>query len=261
MRPNLRIAPAMLRQNSRRAPVIGRWNAIERNTFCLASNASQWTQFFSTIPKPPNEQAKPNVYKQLVREAFNVPNTLTLTRLVLTPGLAYLIWIDQYELAIVSCFFTGILDWLDGYFARKWNQFTVLGSFLDPLADKVFVGALLGTLTVKGLFPWQLATLVIGRDVALLGGSFIYRGLTKPKDVEFFATTGQGVIEVKPTFISKVNTVLQMSVLGFALTKAAYGYPTPELFSGMCWIVAGSTIGSGLSYVNLAALRNRGKSF
>lgn len=218
------------------------------------------TILFSTNAKrPENGPPKPNVYKQLLNESLNVPNSLTLARLFSTPGLAYLIWIDKYELAIVACFFTGILDWLDGYLARKWNQFTVLGSFLDPLADKVFVGALLGTLTVKGLFPWQLAALVIGRDVALLGGSFIYRAITKPPEVEFFATTGQGVIEVKPTFISKVNTVLQMSIMGFALTKAAYGYPTPELFNGMCWIVAGTTVGSGFSYMDLTALRNRGK--
>jgi cardiolipin synthase len=160
-------------------------------------------------------------------------------------------------MAIVFCFFSGILDWVDGYLARKWNQHTVLGSFLDPLADKVFVGTLLGTLTIKGLFPMPLAVLVIGRDVALLGGAFIYRYFTKPADVDFFATTGKGVIEVKPTAISRMNTVLQMSVMGFALTKAAYGVPSPDVFNGMCWIVGGTTLLSGLAYADLSALRSK----
>ena len=197
------------------------------------------------------------VWKQLLRESWNVPNALTFTRLFATPGLAYLIWTDRFELSIVACFFTGLLDWLDGYLARKWNQRTVLGSFIDPLADKVFVGTLIGTLTAKGLFPLPLAVLIIGRDVALLGGSFIYRAYTKPKDVNFFATSGPGVIEVKPTMMSRANTVMQMSVMGFALTKAAYGTPSPELFNGMCWTVGATTLLSGLSYADLTALRQK----
>lgn len=228
------------------------------------------TRWMSTVPpssspqSPVNDKEKkqePTVvwWRQLVRESMNIPNALTFTRLLTTPGLAYLIWIDQFELAIVACFFTGILDWFDGYLARKWNQHTVLGSFLDPLADKVFVGALLGTLTAKGLFPLPLATLVIGRDVALLGGAFIYRALTKPSNVAFFATTGEGVIEVKPTTLSKVNTVLQMSVMGFALTKAAYGVPNSEVFTGMCWIVGATTLLSGVDYANMQALRQKSR--
>ena len=146
---------------------------------------------------------------------------------------------------------------MDGYLARKWNQRTVLGSFLDPLADKVFVGVLIGTLTAKELFPFPLAALIIGRDVTLLGGSFIYRYLTKPSNVRFFATTGEGVIEVKPTLVSRVNTVLQMSIMGFSLTKAAFGFPDLPLFQNMCYLVAGTTIASGFSYLDLSALRTR----
>jgi len=229
---------------------------------CLGTRCFSTTSPGSSSTPPSKEDEKLQeapVWKQLMRESMNIPNALTFTRLLTTPGLAYLIWIDKFELAIVACFFTGVLDYFDGYFARKWKQHTVLGSFLDPLADKVFVGALFGTLTAKGLFPLPLAALVIGRDVALLGGSFIYRGLTKPKDVPFFATTGKGVIEVKPTLLSKVNTVLQMSVMGFALTKAAYGIPNAEVFNAMCWVVGGTTLMSGLDYANMQALRQKGR--
>lgn len=202
-----------------------------------------------------NQPRHQSNWQERVRESVNVPNTLTVIRLVSTPGLAYLIWTDQYVFAIGACFASGILDWFDGYLARKWNQYTVLGSYLDPLADKVFIGALLGTLTLKGLFPVPLAALVIGRDAALLGGSFLYRYLTKPSDVRFFATTGEGVMEVKPTTASKVNTVLQMSIMGFALTKAAFGVPDQPSFDAMCWVVGGTTVLSGLSYINLHAFR------
>jgi cardiolipin synthase len=220
---------------------------------CLSNDAKLKTQELGTAKKV-------STYEQLLREASTIPNILTMTRLVSTPGLAYLIWIDEFKLAIVFCFFSGILDWFDGYLARAWNQHTVLGSFLDPLADKLFVGTLLGTLTIKGLFPTPLAVLVIGRDVVLLSGAFIYRYFTKPPDADFFATTGQGVIEAKPTTISKVNTVLQMSVMGFALTKAAYGVPSPIVFDGMCWLVGGTTLLSGLAYADLSALKTKAGS-
>ena len=198
------------------------------------------------------------VARQLLKEAQTIPNILSFTRLFSTPGLGYLIYSEQYPAAIVCCFFSGILDWLDGYLARKWNQHTVLGSFIDPLADKVFVGVLVGTLTIKQEFPVELALLMVGRDVVLLSGSFVFRYMTKPSNEPFFSTTDQGSIEVKPTMSSRMNTVLQMSLIGFTLTKAAgLGFPTPTVFDGMCWIVGGTTIVSGLSYLDLAALRNR----
>ncbi|KAH9259937.1 hypothetical protein BASA82_000204 [Batrachochytrium salamandrivorans] len=218
---------------------------------------------FTTLPPSPqneNDGLSPNrrVFNQLLKESKTVPNILSYIRLFSTPGLGYLIYTDQFPAAIVCCFFTGILDWLDGYLARKWNQQTVLGSFIDPLADKVFIGVLIGTLTYKSLFPLPLAVLILGRDIGLLGGSFLYRGLTKPKGAAFFATTGTGVIEVKPTLASRVNTVLQMSLIGFALTKSAgLGFPDQQVFENMCWIVGGTTVLSGLSYLDLKSLRNK----
>ena len=80
----------------------------------------------------------------------------------------------------------GFLDWLDGYLARRLNQQTIFGSFLDPLADKVFVGTTLFALCLKDHVPWQLGVLIIGRDVLLVGGSFIQRYRTRPEGVGRF---------------------------------------------------------------------------
>lgn len=194
------------------------------------------------------------------RSALNLPNALTMTRLVATPGLCYLIYTDRYVEAIGGCFLAGVLDYFDGYFARRWNQRTVLGSFIDPLADKVFVGMIVGTLVYKAQFPSALFALIIGRDAALLGGSFAYRYMTKPPGVDFFATEGRGTIHVEPTAISRYNTVLQMSLLGFSLTRAAWGIPPDPVFTGMCWVVAGTTFASGVSYLDLKALRSGGSA-
>lgn len=189
-------------------------------------------------------------------EGMNVPNALTLTRLAATPYLAHLILTDRVEVAVVGCFFAGILDYLDGYLARRWNQRTVVGAFLDPLADKVFIGCVVGALAWKGHFPPELLALIVARDVALLAGSFAVRAATKPDGQKFFEVRGEGVMEVRPTAISRANTVLQMSLMGFSMTKAtALAFPPPELFSAMCWVVAATTVASAASYADLSALR------
>lgn len=68
-----------------------------------------------------------------------------------------------------------LTDWLDGYMARRLNHTSRLGSYLDPLADKMFIAAVVGTLGWQQLLPTWLALLVVGRDVALVGGMCWYR--------------------------------------------------------------------------------------
>jgi cardiolipin synthase len=188
---------------------------------------------------------------------LNVPNALTMIRIAATPGLAYLILTDQYRLAIVGCFLAGILDYFDSKLARDWNQRTVLGSFLDPLADKVFIGTLLMALTFKQHFPYQLTALIVGRDAVLLAGSFVYRYATMPAGAKFFATSGAGVLHVTPSDLSKINTVLQMSVMGFSLMRAAeLGFPPDTMFTSLCWLTALTTVGSGAGYLSMKNLKN-----
>jgi cardiolipin synthase len=205
-----------------------------------------------------NNNNKGIVYSRLKWwwDSMNLPNSLTIARIVFTPYLAWLIIVDnRIDLAIVGCFFTGILDYFDGYFAKNWNMKTVLGSFLDPLADKIFIGTMIISLTYKGIFPYELALVIIGRDALLLSGSFIYRYFTKPKDVEFFAVEGEGVIEAKPTQLSRINTVLQMSAFGFAMTNSAWGLPSQEYLPYFYYLVATTTIGSGFQYLSLGSLQ------
>ena len=75
----------------------------------------------------------------------------------------------------MSCLISGFLDWLDGYIAKTFNQKTVLGAFLDPLADKIFIGSVTIGLTMKGLFPVPLAMIMIGRDVFFVAALFAIR--------------------------------------------------------------------------------------
>lgn len=187
--------------------------------------------------------------KEFWDDALNIPNALTMTRIIATPGICWLIASDHYVPAIVTFWFAGFFDWVDGYLARKWNQMSVFGSFLDPLADKLFVGATLVTLTAKGIIPLWLGGLILGRDAGLLLGSFYVRYRTKPEGVGFFDMgSGSGVEAVEASMISKWNTLFQFGLLWFSMTHVAFNIPPVELMPAI-WAISGiSTFASGYDY-------------
>jgi len=160
-------------------------------------------------------------------------------------------------LAIGAFWVAGFFDWLDGYLARKWNQKSILGSFLDPLADKIFVAGTMITLTASGLIPLPLGGIIIGRDVLLVGGSFIVRAITKPTDAGFFEMGDQaGVVAVEASSISKWNTLFQFGLVWFTMTHAAWNLPPAEVMPVIWAISGGSTIASGYDYYSRGNWQN-----
>ena len=189
-------------------------------------------------------------WKPIWDELHTIPNAITLSRLAATPFLAYLIVDQQYKLAFGGLVVFGFSDWLDGYIARNYNQTSVLGTFLDPFADKVrfqnvlnqnanrrarAMQVLIATLAFvegwNGLLPWPLVALIVGRDLGLIIGGFVVRAKTKPSGVPFFDTRQASALQVisfylharrltslwpptqiKPSTLSKVNTLLQVNV-------------------------------------------------
>ena len=122
----------------------------------------------------------------------------------------------------------GVSDWLDGFIARTFHQESIVGSFLDPFADKLLIGSLSLSTMWTGLLPLPLAALILGRDGMLIGGTFYHRLKTKDESLGFFDTSDSEAFQVEPTVLSKVNTALQLSVFGLALTNAAWQMP-PDL--------------------------------
>lgn len=119
----------------------------------------------------------------------------------------------------------GVSDWLDGFIARTFHQESIIGSFLDPFADKLLIGTLSLSMMWTGLLPLPLAALILGRDGMLIGGTFYHRLKTKDESSGFFDTSDSGAFQVKPSILSKVNTALQLSTFGLALTNAAWQMP------------------------------------
>ncbi len=99
---------------------------------------------------------------------FTIPNILSFVRLALVPVFLVLVIMGEDVLALVVLVVSSATDFLDGLLARRLDQVTRLGQLLDPAADRLFIFATLIGLAVRGIVPWWLVTIVVGRDVLLL---------------------------------------------------------------------------------------------
>lgn len=114
---------------------------------------------------------------------LTVPNVLSVVRLLFIPLFLYLLLGPQADgWALVVLLASGATDWLDGKLARALDQSSRLGALLDPLVDRLSVVATLLAFVVRGIIPWWLAVILIGRDLLLAGTMFVYRrrGLPPP---------------------------------------------------------------------------------
>jgi cardiolipin synthase (CMP-forming) len=186
---------------------------------------------------------------------LTVPNALTVTRMALAPVVGWLIATGRFEAALYTAAGAGALDAVDGWVARTFAQTSVIGSYLDPLADKLLITCAMVGLVAAGsggvvFVPLWLAALVVGRDALLVAGGLALRAKTKPAGVPFFSTSHSGALAVDPTPVSKANTALQLGLVCAGLTSAAWGVPAPGglALDALGGAVAATTVVSGIGY-------------
>ncbi|XP_047338256.1 cardiolipin synthase (CMP-forming), mitochondrial [Impatiens glandulifera] len=189
----------------------------------------------------------------LVENFVNLPNLVSMSRLVSGPFIGWMILHDMYFPAFSALVISGSTDWLDGYLARKMGINSVVGSYLDPLADKVLIGCVALAMVDKGLLHPGLVGIVIMRDFGLVGGAIYQRasslGWKWKSWLEFFDIDGTHRLKVEPLFISKVNTVFQLALVGMALLQPEYGtVETQTYVTYLSWLVAATTAGSTAAY-------------
>ncbi|CEG73974.1 Putative CDP-diacylglycerol-glycerol-3-phosphate 3-phosphatidyltransferase [Rhizopus microsporus] len=191
------------------------------------------------------------IKKELRENIYTIPNLLTFGRLLAAPYIGYLILERDYNMALGLFALAGFTDMLDGYIARKYNMRTLLGTIIDPAADKALMTVMTVTLTMEGVIPLPLATVILGRDLGLVISAFYYRyiSLPEPKTIARYFDGSIPSAEVKPTQISKVNTALQLLLMGCSLTTVTVNVPSAEAMTALQWIVGGTTVWSGASYL------------
>jgi cardiolipin synthase len=103
-----------------------------------------------------------------IRQQFlTVPNLLSMLRLALVPVFLYFLINERFVLAICTLALASLTDYLDGYFARKWNQITRLGQLLDPAADRLYIFSTLVGLAYVGQIPVWIVAVIFARDAVL----------------------------------------------------------------------------------------------
>lgn len=251
----------------------------------------------TTTASAMNQHAAGAILKQLT----SIPNILTLSRIAATPYLSYLLIIhhqtkqtsndaiagidtssataaaetiathiapSSIPIYALSLFLLmGFTDFLDGFIARKFpSTATVLGTYLDPFADKVFISALSLTLWYTETLPGMIVGLWIARDVGILVCVYYLVKQETLKKIGSGSTDNVAVMDprntplkVEASMLSKINTTLQIGLIALGIAGEV---PTvnidADLMTSLCWLTAGTTVGSTIGYFGGSAFKKSG---
>lgn len=166
---------------------------------------------------------------------MNVPNFITMFRILMVPLVVIFLMEGKPQYAFLVFIIAGISDGLDGFIARAFKQKTVLGAYLDPIADKLLLNTSFVALAIFGVLPGWLAVLVVSRDVIILGGI----GILLLNGREF---------AIRPSIYSKTTTLVQLATICYFL---GYDYLGNHLFIQIYLIYLSTffTLLSGLHYI------------
>jgi cardiolipin synthase (CMP-forming) len=144
-----------------------------------------------------------------MKVVWNVPNVLTVLRVLAAPVLAYFLMRGHYDYALYTFVLAAITDALDGFIARHFHQYTEFGAALDPLADKLITLTCLLILTFQGLVPLWLTLAMVVRDSVIVAGAFAYHHLF-------------GEIDIHPTWLGKLHTLMAFSLFILVMAHQAH---------------------------------------
>lgn len=165
-----------------------------------------------------------------------LPNLISMGRLLAVPVAVWLILTDRLTGAFWLFIAAGLSDGVDGYLARRYDLRTVIGGYLDAIADKALLVSVYVTLGAQGYLPPWLVILVVFRDLLIVGGAILYR-------------LSGGTLTIRPLMISKINTGLQIALIGVVLAELGLGLAYPQLTSVLTDVVGATTLLSGAIYV------------
>lgn len=166
----------------------------------------------------------------------NLPNFISLGRLLTVPVIIWLILSNHWFYAFVVFLAAGVSDILDGLFARLLQDQTTIGRYLDPIADKILLGGVIITLGFLGKIPSWLAILIVFRDFLILGGALLILVMNRP-------------VEIEPIMISKVNTLLTIGFVTYLLWAEAIYQSWPQITDMWYILITVTTVLSGLAYI------------
>jgi cardiolipin synthase len=166
----------------------------------------------------------------------HLPNLICLARIALIWPVLRALQDGDYGVAVALFTLASVSDGLDGYLAKRFNWTSEVGKWLDPLADKLLLVSVFIVATWIGLVPPWLAAAAIARDVLITLGAIVFHFWFGP-------------LRGRPTVISKINTLTQLSYLLAVMIQAATGLAPVEMLSAMAVLVFVTTVLSGADYI------------
>ncbi|KAH9927003.1 CDP-alcohol phosphatidyltransferase-domain-containing protein [Fomitopsis serialis] len=235
-------------------PTLSRGRALYRASGWSARPFLSCFSVFSPLKANEDQKGPAQKFKALatLREnIYTIPNILTVSRILACPVLGWAIVHDNFHFATALLVYAGLTDTVDGYIARRYKMTSVLGTVLDPAADKTLMTTLTLTLAYKGMIPLPLAAVIFGRDVLLSLAAFYirYTSLPHPKTFTRYWDMSIPSAEVHPTRISKINTLLQLSLMALTTVSPVLPVDLGPTLQAFQWVVATTTIWSGASYL------------
>jgi cardiolipin synthase len=165
----------------------------------------------------------------------NIPNSLTLARIVLVPLVVWLIIDQELTAAFLLFLLAGFSDAADGYIAKRYGWRSELGAYLDPIADKALLVSIYVTLGLAGHLPVWLVIAVVSRDILIVGAVVLSWMLSRP-------------LTMHPLLISKVNTFAQIVLAGLVLAELGLGLGLEPVVKVLIWVTGALTILSAAAY-------------
>jgi len=181
----------------------------------------------------------------LKNQFWTAPNQLTLLRLIFIPFVITNVLDGNWHWALALLILAGLSDALDGWLARVLDQRTLLGQYLDPIADKLLLSSLFLVLAIAHKIPWKYTVLVLSRDVCILATA-----------MSLYATVG--FRDFRPSIFGKINTVCQIGAVFFVVLAQVVVKPAVIVLErAFLYATFGFTLLSGIHYILLTGHRLR----
>ncbi|CAN7467449.1 CDP-alcohol phosphatidyltransferase family protein [Mesorhizobium amorphae] len=167
---------------------------------------------------------------------MTIPNMITIMRFVLVPAVVLAMLQAHWGWAFAGFLVAGISDGVDGFIARRYNQHSELGAYLDPMADKVLLVSVFVVMGFIGELPLWLVVTMVSRDALIICAVLLSTVMAHP-------------VEMKPLFVSKANTAVQIVLAAVVLGELAFDFHLDPLRPALILLSGVLTVASAAAYL------------
>ncbi|CAN7618762.1 CDP-alcohol phosphatidyltransferase family protein [Mesorhizobium sp. LjRoot246] len=167
---------------------------------------------------------------------MTIPNLITILRLVLVPAVVLAMLQARWDWAFAGFLVAGISDAVDGFIARRFKRQSRLGAYLDPVADKLLLVSVFVVMGFNGQLPLWLVVTMVSRDALIVCAVVLSTAMARP-------------VEIKPLFVSKANTAIQIVLAAVVLGELALAVHLDPLRPALILLSGVLTVASGAAYL------------